>query len=89
MGARRTPAEAKRHVETHTKKVEDGYDIIISQQRHLQPCVLRCKACGEELSPNNPSQTTKQHSTACKRPQLPDEEDFEVEDEEKGLKSMQ
>eukprot|EP00983_Pelagomonas_calceolata_P093672 1157801-Pelagomonas_calceolata.AAC.8 len=30
--------------------------------------MLKCKGCGEVMSPNNPLQTCKQHSSSCKPP---------------------
>eukprot|EP00967_Tisochrysis_lutea_P027661 scaffold32152_cov22-Tisochrysis_lutea.AAC.1 len=52
MRSRRAPAEAKRHLESHCKKLKEGYDVILSDQEH-GPCMPKCNGCGEVMSSNN------------------------------------
>eukprot|EP00983_Pelagomonas_calceolata_P116219 1160277-Pelagomonas_calceolata.AAC.25 len=40
---------------------------MVSDQEYGS-CMLKCKGCGEVMSPNNPLQTCKQHGSSCKRP---------------------
>eukprot|EP00983_Pelagomonas_calceolata_P107448 1159344-Pelagomonas_calceolata.AAC.11 len=47
---------------TACKNLKEGYDVVVASDQEQGPCMLKCKDCGEVMSPNNPLQTCKQHN---------------------------
>eukprot|EP00983_Pelagomonas_calceolata_P036065 1128194-Pelagomonas_calceolata.AAC.3 len=72
---------AKRHLDAHCKKLEEGYEMVTMPELGDGPSMLRCKGWGEVVSPSNPSQACKQHSSACKRPREEEVIDLDEDDE--------
>lgn len=59
-----TPLEALQELKRIPRQWDAKYEAVISAATGW--CVLKCKACGKELSVANPSGSTGPHSLACK-----------------------
>ena len=65
-GVRYKPADLLAELNKQTRVWHKDFDAVISERDGC--CKLKCKACGSEVSPSNPSQSVKSHRAACQGP---------------------